>query len=263
MDRKELFLTWAPTAAVWSRWAKPVLFTQLTAQSAAGDPSANVTPIDFAAALATVPGATSEGKMAIVINLPGAESVDAGLTLTHSGYRPVPLYNCTDGPSAVVSVKEIIARLMAGADILQGLALPDDAPPAFLLDSDPLQGALPPSPGQFDNRWVVFPQDFPSAIFLRSQGIERVRLIQRNRPTADDDLAQVLLLWQHNGLAVDTMILNGTTEIVPLAPIEFRPSVGWGGHLWYRAFLFMSTRRRRSNVGGFGAVIPRPSSGGG
>lgn len=263
MDRKELFLTWAPPTAVWSRWVKPVLFTQATAQSSAEETLDSVTPVDFAAVLANVPGATAEGKIAIVVNLPGAESVDAGLTLTRSGYRPVPLYNCTDGPSAVVSVKAIIARLMAGADVLQSVALPDDAPPAFLLDSERLKGALPPSPGQFDNRWVVFPQDFPSAIFLRSQGIGRVLLIQRNRPTADDDLAQVLLLWQHNGLAVDTMILNGTTQVVPLAPIEFRRSVGWGGHLWYRAFLFMSTRRRRSNVGGFGAVIPRPSSGGG
>ena len=263
MDGKALFLTWAPPAAIWSRWAKPVLFTQLTAESSTGNLSDSATPIDFAAGLADVQGVTSEGKTAIIVNLPGAESVDAGLALTRHGYRPVPLYNCTDGPSAVVSVKPIIARLMAGADVLQSLALPDDAPPAFLLDSNRLQGVLPPSPGQFDNRWVVFPQDFPSAIFLRSQGIERVLLIQHNRAAADDDLSYVLLPWQRNGLAIQTMILNGATQIVPLAPIQARNSLDVSGWLWYRALLFLTIRSRRSNVGGFGAVIPRPSSGGG
>ena len=42
------------------------------------------------------------------------------------------------------------------------------APPAFLLDSDRMK-APAPDPGRFDNRWLVFPQDFPSAAFLRSR----------------------------------------------------------------------------------------------
>jgi len=263
MDRKALFLAWAPAAATWSRWAKPALFTQLMPESNFGETSGNVTPIDFVAVLADVPAATPEAKVAIIVNLPGAESVDAGLALARYGYRPVPLYNCTDGPSAVVLVKAIMARLIAGADLLQSMSLPNDAPPCFLLDSDRLKGALPPSPGSFDNRWVVFPQDFPSAIFMRSQEIGRLLLIQHSRTTPDDDLAHVLLLWQRNGLVMETMVLNGATQVAPLAPIRFGPALRLGGGLWYRALLFLMIRSRRSNVGGFGVAIPRPSSGGG
>ena len=61
-----------------------------------------------------------------------------------------------------------------------------------------MQPAVPPGPGTFDNRWVVFPQDFPSAAFLRSRGVAEVLLIQAGAQP-QEDLAHVLLRWQQGG----------------------------------------------------------------
>ena len=62
-----------------------------------------------------------------------------------------------------------------------------------------MQPPVPPSPGKFDNRWVVFPQDFPSATFLRSRGVADVLLIHSGK-SVQEDLAHVLLRWQQGGL---------------------------------------------------------------
>lgn len=253
MNPSELFDIWAPLWALWSRWAKPVLF----AESSGGPPLAmemEVLPkLDF----------SRHDDLALVVDLPSAESVKTGLALAELGYRPVPLFNGARGPrlpgftgTAMVDNDAIAGWLVAGADMLQRHYLPPNAPPAFLLDLRRKSPGINPTPGRFDNRWVVFPQDFPSATFLLGHDIKRVLLLQSNpgsQPQAD--VAHVLLRWQQAGLDLLTADTQNAAHPQPLA--VSRPS--HFGSLWYRALALVGLRR--NSAGGFGSIVPQPSSG--
>lgn len=242
------FAIWAPDPTLWSQWAKPVLFA-----------SAKELPIDAPLAMPSpealqlLPHASSGA--AVVVDLPGSESVDIGLALAANGFRPVPLYDGTTGPSPVVDMGPLIAALGAGSQRLAVLPIPANAPPAFLLDSNrrgPV-GATPP--GAYDNRWVVLPQDFPSATLLASQGIREVTVVFESVLEPANDLAHVLRRWQEGGLAlraVGLAVKRVSERLVVPRPSFFRRT-------WYAAITAL--RLRRSDVGGFGSS-PLDSSGG-
>ncbi len=253
MNPPELFDIWGPSWALWSRWAKPVLFAESIGAAPISLETEALPKLDFA----------RNDDLALVVDLPSAESVKAGLALAEFGYRPVPLFNGTRGPrlvgvpgAAVVDNTSIVAWLVAGADILQRLHLPPIAPPAFLLDSGRKSPGINPSPGSFDNRWVVFPQDFPSASFLLAHDIRRVLLLQSNAQSQPQaDLAHVLLRWQQAGLILfvaDAQNVTHPESLVVKRPPHF-------GSLWYRALALVGLRR--NSAGGFGSIVPQPSSG--
>ncbi|NOT31161.1 MAG: hypothetical protein HOP15_11995, partial [Planctomycetes bacterium] len=170
------------------------------------------------------------------------------------GWRPVPLFNSCPGPDALVDNESIRAGLLDGASVLREAALAQAAPPAFVLDSRRTEGAV--APRRFDNRWVVFPQDFPSAARLLSSGIRRVLLVQDGRSEPRSDLAHVLLRWQRAGLEILSLDLAGEAPAAPITvakPSRFRA-------LGYRALVALGLRK--SSAGGFGGVVPPPSTGG-
>lgn len=250
MEDRQAYYNWAPPNAVWSPWAKPVLFTSFSLV-----PGASMAPP------APLPSETIawveqlSRSVAFVIDLAGELSVTRGLQLSRHGFRPVPLFNTTWGEDAVVPVRDIIGGLRWGADMLADRALADDAPPAFLLDADRQLYAGPALPGKYDNRWLTFPQDFPSATKLRAHGITTIVVWQQNGLTLREDLAHVLLRWQEAGLAVRSFpeLDGGTPEpIVVSRPSHFRSVL-------HRLFALMGFKRNAA--GGFGAVIPEPSSG--
>ena len=131
-----------------------------------------------------------------------------------------------------------------------------DNPPAFLLDSRRLQGVNKPAPGMYDNRWVVFPQDFPSARFLKSRGITQAIVIQETFLPAED-LVHVLLRWKEGGITVHLQVAG---EESSLRPAELRRPSSFRSAL-YRALALMGLRR--NSAGGFGSVVPIPGQGGG
>lgn len=259
MDGSQLFEVWAPEESVWSRWAKPALFAG-GAPALAAQPAQAVNPMPVHS-LDPQTGSFNPGGLdtwtAFVVDMPGERSVEIGMALARSGYRPVPLFNTAYHLGAIVPVEAILKRLRDGADELQGLAIPPDAPPVFLLDSQRLAPLTPPAPGKFDNRWAAFPQDFPSANFLLSNGIRRVVLLQDERlqDKPRTDLAHVLLRWQGGGVEIYIQDPDGNMSPRPLQvakPSAFRS-------LFYRALTLSGLRR--SSAGGFGSVIPIPSSG--
>jgi hypothetical protein len=252
MTQSELFDIWAPPGAVWSKWAKPVLFAELTAVSKA-DPTSEPLP---SVELRVAPTA------ALILDLPGADSVKTALTLLESGFRPVPVFNGSRGPrvldikaSAVIDNDPIVAWLVGGADFLLQHALPDVAPPAFLLDSR-RRREVSVNPGRFDNRWLVFPQDFPSANFVKAQGITEVVLLQEeSQLQPQEDLAHVLRRYQEAGLPLFVTSLQAAGAVQPLyvaRPPRFRS-------LWYGALAVLGLRR--NSAGGFGSIVPEPSGG--
>jgi hypothetical protein len=85
--------------------------------------------------------------MALVVDLPGVESVETGIAMARRRYRPVPLYNTSIGPSAVLNVADLVKVLASGATALREMSLPPDAPPVFLIDADRMSPAVPSTPG--------------------------------------------------------------------------------------------------------------------
>lgn len=268
MKGEQAFELWAPPESPWSAWAKPVLFAQMDelretptsvgdrAVGWAPEPAATTYTPDPSAGYrepGMVPGAIE--RTAIVVEHAGVAAVATGLALARRGYRPVPLFNACHGPGALVAVAPIIQVLRQSAPQLAGLGLPPDAPPAFLVDAGRMSGT--PHPGGFDNRSMVFPQDFPSATFLRDRGVSRVIVATDAPREPAADLCHVLLAWQKQGIEILSVHAGGAeppARIVVKTPSRF-------GALAYRALAILGLKR--SSAGGFGSVIPVPTQTGG
>jgi hypothetical protein len=251
MNPAEAYKLWTPEDSPWSNWVKPVLFADKPVPGwVSGEPS-NWRSLGIPWAIA------ADGTTAIVLDLKGAASVWFGMILSLRGYRPVPLYNGAQSMSALISVDAIVWALNAVSDDLAELRLPPAAPPVFLLDACRSDSGAFATPGRFDNRWCVFPQDFPSANFLLAHGIRSVVLVQAAAVGPRSDLAHVMLRWQEAGIQILTAALESNLQPAPIQvekPDNFRS-------LWYRAMVLAGLRR--NSAGGFGAVVPEPSSSGG
>jgi hypothetical protein len=256
MDSRDIFETWAPPGGLWSPWAKPVLFAHLTGP--AKGPAADVPEVRLDPTAAGSPGA------AIVVDLPGLESIGAGLDLARLGFRPVPLFNGCPAPEflgtpydEVVPTTPLLSGLIQGTDRLASAGLPLDAPPAFLLDADRLGTGRRLVPGLFDNRWVVFAIDFPSARLLVERGIVGVQVVHRGR--LNDDLMDVLRRWQRGGIALFHVDLQASIAPEPL----IMSSAWWSGITRVARRLWSLMSLHRNPAGGFGGFVPEASSSGG
>lgn len=180
MTNKEIYKIWAPVGKIWVDWVRPVPFVVID------DKVQPYQPIPV-----TYPKLKEmnldDGKTAIIVDLPGAQSVVAGLMIANEyGYRPIPIYNGImeqPGSRATSDNRSILGGLVWGASILPTVDLKNDAPPVFLTDTNRLQtfridGSI------FDNSWDVYPQDIPSENYLLNHGIERV-VILSGKPARD------------------------------------------------------------------------------
>jgi len=213
MNREEAFDIWAPEDSPWSPWAKAVLFSfmpnEISDTPPASGPAWHVPLLQGAA---------------LVVDLAGDEGVKVGMSLAHSGYRPIPLYNAcpygfdnpekdgfqsvfetladggTNAPS-VIDVVPIMRAISSQTTVLKALPLPPSAPPAFLLDAHRQNAAFSPDATWFDNRSIVRESDLPTAGFLKDNGIEQVIVIRAHREL-QSDLQTILLSWQLQGLPI-------------------------------------------------------------
>jgi hypothetical protein len=181
--------------------------------------------------------------------------VTLGLAVAVLGYAPVPLFNTTTGPSAVVNVADVMRALSEGAALLRSQALANDGSPAFLLDDRRMKGVA--SPRQYDNRWLVLPQHLPSAGMLLRSGIRAAVVVQERDGQPADDLRHALRRWQEQGVSI--MLTRPDARSRP-AEIEIAKPRHYRA-LWQRVLVTLGLRR--NSAGGFGAIVPDPSSSGG
>ena len=246
-DARRIFGIWAPESCRWSAWAKPVLFTYAFSTEALGSSGLEIpaSGVD----LGRVPPAGS--GTALIVDLPGIQGVAYGLALAGRGYQPVPLYNVTTGPGQdVIDVFPLMAALREGAALLESTRLPDDAPPAFLIDSRRLEGT--PAPTMYDNRWMVFPQDFPSGRALATANIARV-VVVRGADALRPDLRAVLRLWKREG--IDSATLDSLTGELKELTYDLSILAVLADHL---ANLWNGLRQ--NSAGGFGGTVPDPQA---
>ncbi|MCB9596865.1 MAG: hypothetical protein H6719_29350 [Sandaracinaceae bacterium] len=260
------YARWAPEASPWSPWVKPVIFTELRGDPPlpagldrveptwAPDPMVERLDDDDAGYrdAPTRERVAARERFALVVDLPGRASAVEGLALIARGYRPIPLYNGVAKGRMGYRATDIAEALAGGTRLLGPKALPDDAPPAFLLDRERMNGR--PMPGEFDARWMVFRQDFPSATKLRAHGVRGV-VVRSPEGALAEDLTHVLFDWHRAGLGIQASFRGEPpTAFEPQRPPAYRSLIR-------RAQVLMGLRR--SAGGGFGGLIPLPSSGGG
>lgn len=253
MRREMIYETWVPQGGLWSLWARPVLFAQMP--EALPEPTQRTGWIETVASADVAPLPGADAFAALIVDLPGDESVTTGLALAAKGFRPVPMYNGCTGTHEVVDQRAIMDALCLSAGYLASLTIAADAAPAFLLDARRMTPRKPLQPGAFDNRWRVFPQDFPAARLLIAHGYRRAIVLQHAGGPPQEDLADVLRGWQDAGVAIGVKDVDHGTP--PMPAIVRRPR-------WYRAIRYRALAAlglRRSPRGGFGYIIPEPGHG--
>jgi hypothetical protein len=254
MNRTDAFAAWVPDlpddefGPAWTQWAKPVLFASISEAA----PPITLQEEHLSGLESEI--RSRDKSVAIVVDLPGPQAARIGLAFARMGLRPVPLFNGSSGREELIVTGELIETLRAGGSQLQSQPLSNNAAPAFLLDSRRMSKDVRPQPGKFDNRWLTFPQDFPSANLLIARGVSRVIVIQPKTGQPAEDLAHVLRRWQDAGISTHTAAPESTAA----EPIEVKRPARFR-RLWYGVLALMGLMS--NSAGGFGGVIPHPSAG--
>lgn len=250
---KLLYQIWAPEVSAWSKWVSPSFFAQIECGEHYASTSSNVPSLGW-------PESYMGSQSAVVVDLPGAESIRYGIALAKRRYRPIIINNASPGPSrrdmilgatsnSTYNLLALANEICATRSILQALNLPPNAPPAFILDSRRLKGDQAMRKVLFDNRWMVFPQDFPTASYLTERGIKKVMVVQEMLSRPQRDLADVLLHWQRSGIQIflkEALGNNLPSEIIISAPNQFTEFI---------QDLLTSVGLREESIGGFGSTV--------
>jgi len=181
------------------------------------------------------------------------------MTLAQFGYRPIPLFNASPTPceptslglaetstcKSLIEMRPVMDAIVAATPSLVSMSFPDEAPPAFILDSRRLT-SVPHTQHEkvFDNRWMVFPEDFPAASQLRLHGINRILLVQQNRLDPQEDLVRVLIRLQQTGFEIHAIDL---TSVEPPKRIVVK-SHSVLKMAWFRALRILKLMRGESKT---------------
>jgi hypothetical protein len=197
MTNKEIYKIWAPCGKEWISWVRPVPFIYINKNTP--PPQLTLMGLPFLSNLHL-----DDKKTAIIVDLTGDDSVEAGILLAKQyGYRPIPVYNGVQeqpGARAASDNSSILGGLVWGASILSTMNISDDAPPAFLIDSNRLNRYRSDC-SIFDNSWDVYHQDLPTEEYLLNHGIERIVVIGQflakdlKRIFADYPKKQIAIYW--------------------------------------------------------------------
>ena len=172
MTDKEIYRIWAPLGKRWSEWVRPVPFVEIHEHSKAYSLTLHDVPVPD----------LSEEKFkdaAIIVDLPGAESVEAGLAYAKSGYRPIPLFNGTieqSGARTTVDNQSVGMALVEGVKVVRELEFAEDALPVFMLDSNRLHRHRI-DVTVFDNSWDIYAHDMPSADYFIKNNIHKIVVV--------------------------------------------------------------------------------------
>ena len=194
MTGKEIYKIWAPTEAKWVDWVRPVPFVGINESFEGYEVDEFLIPkINY------IKEPISD--MAIIIDLPGNNSIKEGIALAKIGFRPIPIYNVTDeqnGATATVDNRAIKMGLIKGALELKKIEIPDNAPPAFLLDTNRMN-RYKMDQSVFDNSWDIYAQDMPSAEYFLKNGINKIMV---RGESIQKDLKKILYTFQTKGIQI-------------------------------------------------------------
>jgi hypothetical protein len=197
------------------------------------------------------PGWAGPGVFAL-IDLPGPQSVTLGAHLIRSGMQPICTFDNWPHPAGLLSPEKIVPQLLRYASLIdsQRHLLSPTSPPVWLCDRNRF-GFGPGKPRDFDNRYYLDDSVLPGADILRASGIETVIcVVPTSGEILKDDLRFYFATLKQHGF--NTLWTHLTDPELRLMELAVRP---------HKKPAFQEFKR--SSAGGFGAMIPEPSSGSG
>lgn len=176
MTNKDIYKIWAPVGKRWVDWVRPVPFLLINNKTSCLHLQNLAFPhlsyLD-----------KNNKNTAIIVDLLGSQSVDVGIALAEQfGYRPIPIYNGImeqEGARSTSNNWSIANNLVWGAYQLINIDISDDAPPAFLTDSNRLR-RYKLDCSIFDNSWDVYHQDLPTEDYFLNNGISQILVISND-----------------------------------------------------------------------------------
>ena len=194
MTGVDIFKIWAPSGVKWVDWVRPVPFVEINYGIETYEIINFINyEIDYLKKIDT--------HTAIIVDMPGCESIAVGIAIAKLGFRPIPIYNGTDeqkGAMATVDNNAIKVGLIKGAKELQKIKLSYEAPPTFLLDSNRMN-RFKMDISIFDNSWDIYAQDIPTAEYFLKNGINKIIVIGEK---IQRDLKKILYKFQVKGLKI-------------------------------------------------------------
>lgn len=254
-----------PPASPWSGFHRPTLFAALDSI-----PEATIwpaKPIGFEDETAARPPAWLDRATALVLDLPAGASVAwAALASLRGPHEPVATFNNWPHPSALVPMWDALGALLyyapwqAEARMLRRTAS-GPAPPALVLDRRRL-GPRAGEPKEFDNRYYLLESDLPTAAMLRRAGVERVVYVRPDDATVPDEPDDVNRYLHEVAKKMPVLLARAsTTAWTASAPQAWSPTLRKTPFNTVRDPKFSGFKR--AAAGGFGELIPEPSSAGG
>ncbi len=193
MTDREIYKIWAPYEGKWSGYARPVDFIKMKEYSAEETSFLFYTKPHYMDSV--------QKDTAIVVDLPCEYGIEEGIGLASIGYRPVPTYNGTfenENSVPTTNNKALQKPLYWGATILKDMKIPNDAPPAFLVDTNRLNRHKM-NISIFDNSYDMYAQDFPTATNLLNNGINKV-IVRSSK--VNKDMRMILNEYQKSGIQI-------------------------------------------------------------
>lgn len=201
----------------------------------------------------------------LIVDLPGAATIKMAAILMKYGAQPICTFDHWDTTwvpatsrgrsrkSAVIQSTEMINTMFTLAPEVHESRqkLTTDSPPAWICDSRRLAPGVRPSPGTFDNRYYIDDSILAGIPTLKKAGIRRVVYFSMN--IADEvqpDLIPHFIEADKEGLVLERLAL--LDESTWMKPVEMK--VPFKRNLPIHGF-------RRSDMGGFGQMVPVPSEG--
>jgi hypothetical protein len=187
----------------------------------------------------------------LILDLPGTQSVTLAARLIAGGYQPVCTFDHWPHPVGVLKPEKILAQLLRYASGVRPLraSLTPSSPPVWICDRDRLGGG-PGRPKEFDNRYYLDDSILPAPEILRSAGIQHILcVVPSPAEMPGPDLRAYFRDLRKQGFAA----IHGVALTDPaLAPFEFAPETF--------EISFSRSGFARSDAGGFGRLVPEPSS---
>lgn len=219
LGQSEMLNAYQPKSQKWVPYFVPTLIQALQFETLRGQ----MTPI-FMADMQEAYGrgqtiakdflvnAENPSETAIIIDLPGRDSVALGAGLAEAGHL-VTTFDNFPHPLGVTPSHETLAAMLyyAGEVEAKQAAAKADAPPVFLLDSKRLENYTS-ADTQFDNRYLA---KIPSAQKLQELGIKSVLYVtpDRARQQELDDLNEDFVEYQSKGINVAMLPLSDLTPV--------------------------------------------------
>ena len=193
MIDREIYQIWAPYEGKWSGYARPVDFIKMK------EYTSDEMNYYFYSKPKYIEKVQSD--TAIIVDLPCEYSIEEGMGLASIGYRPVPTYNGTfenDNSVPTTDNRALQKPLYWGATVLKDMKISNDAPPAFLVDTNRLNRHKM-NINVFDNSYDMYDQDFPTAANLLNNGINKI--IVRSAKLYKD-MRIILSKYQEKGIQI-------------------------------------------------------------